>query len=138
MQHNIYRFTMLKFKINIINKGLTLIEVLVALMIISTSLLAAQRTICNTINNYGMLQKNIIASILSRNILTELILSQKVMHKGRYLCEENMPNFPFECQINIKSTPNKYIFAAEILVYANKNSQTPLERSFTLLPKSAD
>ncbi|MFM2344468.1 MAG: hypothetical protein RLZZ210_1079 [Pseudomonadota bacterium] len=116
-----------------VRKGLTLIEVLVALVIISTSLLAAQRTISNTIVNYTRLQQNIFAVIISRNILTELVLGNKILRNGRYLCEEGLP---FECQVNAKNTPNRNIIAAEILVYADKNSQTAIERSYTLLPKS--
>ncbi len=116
------------------SSGLTLIEVLVALIIISTSLLAAQRTITNTITNYSKLQQNILAAILSRNILIELMLSQNIANSGvRYTCAEDLP---FECQLNTKNTPNRYIISAEILVFTDKNARTPIERSFTLLQKS--
>jgi general secretion pathway protein I len=113
------------------NKGLTLIEVLVALVIISTALIAAQRTIGNTINNYARLQQNVIASIVAKNALIELILNQHIT-PTRYVCQKGLP---FECQMVSRLTPNRYLLSVEILIYTDKQVQNPIERLYTLVPQ---
>ncbi len=112
------------------HKGITLIEVLVALVIISTALIAAQRTIGNIINNYARLQQNIIASIVAKNTLVELMLSQKIV-ATRHICQNGLP---FECQLISRATPNRYLLSVEILVYVNQQAQSPIERLYTLVP----
>src|SRR5687767_11432516 len=111
--------------------GITLIEVMVALLIISVSLLAAQNSTNNTTLNYSYLQKSILSSIIARNILVDITLQQQTLNVNRYLCAAPLA---FECEIRIKPTPNKYLQAITILVYSNQSSFTPIQSIVTLLP----
>ncbi len=119
------------FKKNcIIKRGITLIEVLIALVIISVCLMASLRSVNLTTNNYINLTNKSMANIIARNILVELNLKQKVDTFKAYQCQSEQD---FMCQIIVDKTPNKNLFSVKILVFANQQTITPLVSLITVM-----
>jgi len=121
------RFTYIRLK-----RGITLLEVLIALTIISISLLSTWRAVNLTTNNYSRIQENLIASIIAKNILVEISLNKGINRLDTYTCQDGLP---YLCKIQTKKTPNKYLYGVDILVYKDKDLITTLS---TILPYDSD
>jgi type II secretion system protein I len=107
------------------NKGITLIEVLIALVIVSISLMALWKSLGSTINNYEYLHKKIRANIVAKNMLIENSLQQNdIQNTYAYNIESScLYDKDFICAINTKYSPNQHLKIINIIVKSAKDGQ---------------
>src|SRR5262245_39263430 len=97
--------------------GFTLLEVLVALVIIGVALAAAMRGAMSLTNAADSTRMKLLATLTAENRLLELRLARQRLDIGQntLACEEG--GVMFACEQIIKSTPNPFFRRVEMRVY---------------------
>lgn len=98
--------------------GFTLIEVLVALAILSIALLAALRAAGQATNNVHALRERLLASWVAENRLAEHQARSDWLATGTTHGNESEGNIQFNWQEKIISTPNSAFRRIDVFVYA--------------------
>ena len=102
------------------NKAFTLIEVLVALSIVSIGLIALTKSESQQSQNLYRLEQKTIANLVISNLAVENRLKENHsigFRNGSYL----MGNQAWYWQSNLNATPNDQILKLSLLVYTDKN-----------------
>ena len=109
--------------------GFTLLEVLVALVIIGTALGASLRAIGSLTQNSSGLRAAMMATWSAENQLTQIRLAHEWPPLGRreFSCAQG--ELPLSCQENIYPTPNPAFRRVEVAVI---DTRTPSHRIITL------
>lgn len=109
--------------------GFTLLEVLVALVIIGTALGASLRAIGSLTQNSSGLRAAMMATWSAENQLTQIRLAHEWPPLGRreFSCAQG--ELPLSCQENIYPTPNPAFRRVEVAVVDARN---PSHRIITL------
>jgi len=117
-------------------KGFTLIEVLVALAILSIALLAALRAAGQATNNVQELRSRLLASWVAENRLAEHQARSDWLATGTQRGNESEGNIPFNWQEKVISTPNSAFRRIDIFVYAAPDGTQVLSHltSFVINP----
>ena len=84
--------------------GFTLIEVLVAMVILSISLMAAIKVVSEVTRSASYLQDKTIAQWVAVNKLTEMRLAKEVPKAGHYDGEDEMAGRTWHWDIEVKTT----------------------------------
>mgnify|MGYP000067649273 FL=1 len=103
------------------NKAFTLIEVLVALSIVSIGLIALVQTEAQQSQNLHQLEQKTIASLVASNLAVENRLKKNQstgFSNGNY----SMGNQIWPWQSNLNETPNDQIFRLTLDVYNDKKA----------------
>jgi general secretion pathway protein I len=110
--------------------GFTLLEVLVAMVIIGVVLLAALRGAMALSNSARDARYKLLAVLTAENRLHELKLigPQLVVGINRQDCEQG--GLHFVCEQSIQSTPNPFFRRVQVRVL---NSESGVEREYALL-----
>ncbi|HUD25725.1 MAG TPA: type II secretion system minor pseudopilin GspI [Burkholderiaceae bacterium] len=110
--------------------GFTLLEVLVALVVIGLVLLAALRGAIALTNSARDARTKLLAVLTAENRLHELRLSGPQLPAGlsRQDCEQG--GLRFVCEQSIEPTPNPFFRRVQVRVL---NSDSGLEREYALL-----
>jgi general secretion pathway protein I len=110
--------------------GFTLLEVLVAMVVIGVVLLAAVRGATSLANSARDARTKLLAVLTAENRIQELRLSapQLVIGKNRQDCEQG--GVHFVCEQSIESTPNAFFKRIQVRVL---NSDSGIEREYALL-----
>ena len=96
--------------------GFTLIEVLVALAIITISLAAAMRATSAAVTNSGEMQDRTLARWVGRNELARLQTQLSLPVPGRISGEVTQGDIGFSWDASVETTPNPNFRRVEILV----------------------
>ena len=96
--------------------GFTLIEVLVALAIITISLAAAMRATSAAVTNSGEMQDRTLARWVGRNELARLQTQLSLPAPGRISGEVTQGDIGFSWDASVETTPNPNFRRVEILV----------------------
>ncbi len=109
--------------------GFTLLEVLVALLIIGTALGASLRAIGSLTQNSSGLRAAMMATWSAENQLTQIRLAHEWPPVGQreFSCAQG--ELPLSCQENIYPTPNPAFRRVEVAVV---DTRTPSHRIITL------
>lgn len=108
------------------NKGFTLLEVLVAMVILSISLLAAIKVASEVTNSAIYLQDKTIAQWVAMNKVTEMRLARKLPKAGRSNGEEEMAGRTWRWDILVKTTAYSTLREVEVGVKpASDDSDEP-------------
>jgi general secretion pathway protein I len=104
-------------------RGFTLLEVLVALVIIGVALSAAMRGAMSLTGTAEDTRYKLLASLTAENRLIELRLARQRLELGQNTtdCEEG--GVPFICEQIIKSTPNPFFRRIELRVYHSQDDR---------------
>jgi general secretion pathway protein I len=105
------------------SRGFTLLEVLVALVIIGVALAAAMRGALSLTGTAEDTRFKLLASLTAENRLIELRLARQRLEVGQNTsdCEEG--GVKFVCEQTVKTTPNPFFRRVELRVYRNQDDQ---------------
>jgi general secretion pathway protein I len=98
-------------------RGFTLLEVLVALVIIGVALAAAMRGAYALIGNAQDTRAMLLASMAAENRLLELRLARSRLEVGQTETPCAQANVEFACEQIVKPTPNPFFRRVELRVY---------------------
>ncbi len=96
--------------------GFTLLEVLVALVIVGTALGASLRAIGSLTQNSNDLRASMMATWSAENRLSQIRLAHEWPALGQRRFDCNQGELHLECEENVYSTPNPYFRRVEVSV----------------------
>lgn len=121
--------------------GFTLLEVLVALVIIGVSLAAAMRGALSLTSTTEQTRNKLLATLSAENRLLELRLGRTSLELGESIVECEQGGLNFICQQIVKPTPNPFFRRVELHVsrpatdgQGLASQQTQLAEMMTVLP----
>lgn len=108
--------------------GFTLIEVLIALAVISIALTAIIKTTTQNIQSTAYLQKKTLALWVGQTVMNEARIGVRKLASGMDKAKETTAILgqDFYWQAEQAATPNKRIKKITIQVFANDREETPL------------
>lgn len=102
--------------------GFTLLEVLVALVIVGTALGASLRAVGSLTQNSSDLRAAMMATWSAENRLTQIRLAHEWPALGQRSFECPQGELQLACEENVFSTPNPFFRRVEVSVYHENNS----------------
>lgn len=115
--------------------GFTLLEVLVALVIIGVALSAAMRGAMSLTNAADGTRLKLLATLTAENRLLELRLMRQRLDIGQSSVDCEQGGITFTCEQAIKSTPNPFFRRVELRVYIDgSDGHRQLAEMLTVLP----
>ena len=115
--------------------GFTLLEVLVALVIIGVALAAAMRGAMSLTNAADGTRMKLLATLAAENRLLELRLARQRLDIGQNTSECELGGVMFACEQAIKSTPNPFFRRVELRVFfESSDGHRQLAEMMTVLP----
>ena len=106
--------------------GFTLVEVLVALAIISIALMAALRAAGQGTNNVGELRSRLLAGWVAENRLAEHRAREDWLPLGIQRGTESQGGFEFGWREEVIATPNPAFRRVDVLVFTNNEESHSL------------
>jgi len=98
-------------------RGFTLLEVLVALVIIGVALAASMRGALSLTSAAEDTRYTMLATTIAENRLLELRLARGSLEIGQTATPCTQADVEFECLQTVKSTPNPFFRRVELQVY---------------------
>ena len=98
-------------------RGFTLLEVLVALVIIGVALSASMRGALSLTTAAEDTRYTMLATMVAENRLLELRLARGTLEIGQTITLCAQANVEFECEQTVKSTPNPFFRRVELQVF---------------------
>jgi len=118
-------------------RGFTLLEVLIALVIIGVALSAAMRGALALTGNSVDSRRMLLATITAENRLLELRLARTRLEIGQTSTECAEGGTAFICEQIIKSTPNPFFRRVELRVfYRDADTQRRYAEMMAVLPNN--
>ncbi|HEX5343539.1 MAG TPA: type II secretion system minor pseudopilin GspI [Duganella sp.] len=99
------------------NRGFTMLEVLVALMIVATALIASLRAVGSLTANSDGLRANMMATWSAENRLVQLRLSKAFPPIGKQTYECPQGDLQLMCEEEVIASPNPRFRRVEVSVY---------------------
>ncbi len=117
-------------------RGFTLLEVLVALVIIGVALAASLRGAMSLTSTAGYTRDKLLAAMTAENQLLELRLARQRLEQGETTLECAQGAAKFICIQAVKPTPNPFFRRVEVQVFAQRDDGTRdrLAELMTVLP----
>jgi len=104
-------------------RGFTLLEVLVALVIIGVALAAAMRGALSLTGTAEETRYKLLATLTAENRLYELRLARQRLEIGQNTTDCEQGGISFVCEQIVKSTPNPFFRRIELRVYRTRDDQ---------------
>lgn len=114
--------------------GFTLLEVLVALVIVGTALGASLRAIGSLTQNSSDLRASMMATWSAENRLTQIRLSKEWPPTGQRKFECSQGDLRFTCEENVFATPNPYFRRVEVIVLDPNDAQRQIIKLTQVVP----
>ena len=105
------------------NAGFTLLEVMVALVIVGTALGASMRAIGSLTQNSSDLRVSMMATWSAENRLSQIRLAHEWPELGPRWYDCPQGELHLICEENVVSTPNPFFRRVEISVFEEQNSE---------------
>lgn len=117
-------------------RGFTLLEVLVALVIIGVALAAAMRGAMSLTSTADYTRQKLLAILTAENRLLELRLGRAQLGTGESISNCEQGGLPFICAQAVKPTPNPFFRRVEVRVYRSDDAgnRQQLAELMTVLP----
>jgi general secretion pathway protein I len=116
-------------------RGFTLLEVLVALVIIGVALAAAMRGALSLIGSSEDTRMKLVATLIAENRLLELRLARQRLEVGEQSTECAEGGVQFQCVQAVKATPNPFFRRVEVRVSrVTAESERAFATMMTVLP----
>lgn len=118
------------------SRGFTLLEVLVALVIIGVALAASMRGAMSLTNTADYSRQKLFALLTAENRLLELRLARERLEPGEEVEPCDQGGITFTCVQAIKPTPNPFFRRVEVRVYRSDDAgnRQQLAELMTVLP----
>lgn len=97
--------------------GFTLLEVLVALVIVGTALGASLRAVGSLTQNSDGLRASMMANWSAENRLAQIRLSREFPAIGNTVFDCSQADLPLQCEEQVLPTPNPWFRRVEVSVY---------------------
>ena len=117
-------------------RGFTLLEVLVALVIIGVALAAAMRGAMSLTSTAEYTRQKLLAVLTAENRLLELRLARERLEAGEIIVACPQGGVDFTCAQAIKPTPNPFFRRVELRVFRSddQGNRRQLAELMTVLP----
>jgi general secretion pathway protein I len=117
-------------------RGFTLLEVLIALVIIGVALAAAMRGAMALTTTADYTRQKLLAVLTAENRLLELRLSRERLEPGEQTLPCEQGGVSFICTQAVKPTPNPFFRRVEVRVFRgdDQDSRRQLAELMTVLP----
>ena len=117
-------------------RGFTLLEVLIALVIIGVALAAAMRGAMSLTSTAEYTREKMLAVMTAENRLLELRLARERLEQGESTLPCEQGGITFQCVQAVKPTPNPFFRRVEVRVLTAASDGTPrvLAELMTVLP----
>lgn len=117
-------------------RGFTLLEVLVALIIIGVALAASMRGAMSLTNTAGYSRDKLLALLTAENRLLELRLARERLEPGEEVLPCEQGGIEFICTQAVKPTPNPFFRRVEVRVFRSDEAgnRQQLAELMTVLP----
>jgi len=118
-------------------RGFTLLEVLVALVIIGVALAASMRGAMSLTDAAEDTRFTMLATTIAENRLLELRLARESLEVGQTTTPCAQADVEFECEQTVRSTPNPFFRRVELQVFRNTgNGRRRHAEMMAVLPTS--
>ncbi len=104
-------------------RAFTLLEVLVALVIIGVALAAAMRGALSLTSGAEGTRQALLATMVAQNRLLELRLTRESLELGQTTTLCSQANVEFDCEQTVKSTPNPFFRRVELQVFRGSGDE---------------
>lgn len=104
-------------------RAFTLLEVLVALVIIGVALAAAMRGALSLTSGAEGTRYVLLATMIAQNRLLELRLTRESLELGQTITPCVQANVEFDCEQTVKSTPNPFFRRVELQVFRGSGEE---------------
>lgn len=117
-------------------RGFTLLEVLVALVIVGVALAASLRGAMSLTTTAGYSRDKLLAMVTAENRLLELRLARERLDQGQTTVPCVQGDAKFICTQAVKPTPNPFFRRVEVQVYGSEDDgqRRLLAELMTVLP----
>ena len=117
-------------------RGFTLLEVLVALVIIGVALAASMRGAMSLTNTAGYSRDKLLALLTAENRLLELRLARERLEPGEEILACDQGGIALTCAQAVKPTPNPFFRRVEVRVFRSDEAgnRQQLAELMTVLP----
>lgn len=117
------------------HRGFTLLEVLVALVLVAVALAALVRTAGTEARNLALLQEGTVAGWVAANVIAETRLRPGLQEPGRSQGSTRMADRPWRWELEIQATDLPEVRRLDVQVFAG-DSDAPAARltGFDTLP----
>jgi len=116
--------------------GFTLLEVLVALVIIGTALGASLRAVGSLTQNSADLRASMMATWSAENQLSQIRLSHEWPALGKRRFDCNQGELHLICEENVFTTPNPYFRRVEVSVFDAENPDRRIIKLDQVVPNA--
>jgi general secretion pathway protein I len=117
-------------------RGFTLLEVLVALVIVGTALGASLRAVGSLTQNAAGLRGNMMATWSAENRLIQIRLLREFPAFGKRSFECPQGNLQLLCEEEVLPTPNPNFRRVEVSVYDAENTQRRILKMVQVVPRA--
>ncbi len=108
------------------NRGFTLLEVLIGLVVLSLALFALSRTAAIQVNNFDALRERALAGWLAADVLERTRLETPFPPEGENDGERRFGGQDWHWQLVVQNTPVPTLRRLDVRVYAGSERSTPL------------
>ena len=108
------------------SRGFTLLEVLVALAIISIALLAVGRSAGLQVRTQAELQQRTLALWVADNVITRTRLQTTQINPGRYQGAEVMGAREWHWEMLVQTSPDPSMMRLDVVVHTNPDRNQPV------------
>jgi general secretion pathway protein I len=116
------------------SQGFTLLEVLVALVIVGTALGASLRAVGGLTQNSSGLRSAMMATWSAENRLAQIRLGREYPAIGKRSFECSQGDLRLICEEDVLSTPNPFFRRVEVSVYDGGDTQRRLIKLAQIVP----
>ena len=118
------------------NAGFTLLEVLVALVIVGTALGASLRAVGSLTQNSSDLRASMMATWSAENRLTQIRLAHEWPAQGQRRFDCPQGELLLICEENVFATPNPYFRRVEVSVFDAQNTGRRIIKLTQVVPNA--
>jgi len=104
-------------------RGFTLLEVLIALVVVALALLALTRTAGGQVNSFEALRERTLAGWVAANVLSETRLATPLPAAGRRDGRARFADRDWRWTLDVQNTANTQIRRIDIAVFAGDDRQ---------------
>jgi general secretion pathway protein I len=108
------------------SRGFTLLEVLVALLVLALALLALSRTAANQVDAFGAMRERAIAGWLAADVLAQTKLATPFPAAGTNDGRRRFGGRDWRYEVVVQGTPVASIRRIDVHVYAPDDSKAPI------------
>ena len=107
-------------------RGFTLLEVLVGLVVLALALLALSRTAASQVNSFGALRERTLAGWLAADVLAQTRLVSQFPSLGKSDGRRQFGGSDWRYDVVVQSTPVSGVRRIDVHVYAANDASSPL------------